>query len=315
MAHGVTKDLGLVQGVVMRVTRLDGCGRPQFGDGGSVTSEGFVSVGVTANTTDVDEISVQNAKGKTVLYQGGRSNPSGFGLEITFARVDPELIAILTGQETVLDADGNVVGFTVDTAVDVSASGFALEVWSGAPSSDACADDEADGQFGYSLFPFVTGGTLGDFSIENDAVSFSVSGANTKDGNAWGKGPYNVVLNGTSGSKTAGPLISALTATTALAQILVEVSPPAAVVGARPLLRTTDPAVTTITATVTSKTAALSVTPTVTNGVGVWWDFGDGTWDYVTTGGGATSHTYASGTYTVQASTNGTWVSKTVTVA
>lgn len=315
MAHGVTKDLGLVSGVVMRVTRLDGCGRPQFGDGGSVTSDGMVSVAVTANTTDVDEVSVQNAAGVTKLYKGGRSNPSGFGLEITFVRVDPELLAILTGQDTVLDADGNVVGFTVDTSVDVSKSGFALEVWAGAPSNDACSDEEADGQFGYTLFPFVTGGTLGDFTIENDAVSFSVTGANTKDGNAWGKGPYNVQLNGNAGSKAAGPLLSAVTSTTALAQILVEVAPPAPVVGARPLLRTSDVAVTSITATVTGKDAALSVTPDPADGVGVWWDFGDGTWDYVTEDGGDTTHTYETGTYTVQASTNGTWKSTTVTVA
>ena len=72
---------------------------------------------------------------------------------------------------------------------------------------------------------------------------------------------------------------------------------------------------TAITSTVTGKSAALSVTPTPANGVGVWWDFGDGTWDYVTEGGGSTTHTYESGTYTVQASTNGKWVTKSVTVA
>ena len=47
----------------------------------------------------------------------------------------------------------------------------------------------------------------------------------------------------------------------------------------------------------------------------VWYDFGDGTWDYVAAPGDA-SHTYASpGTYTVKASQNGVWVSTTVTVA
>jgi hypothetical protein len=46
----------------------------------------------------------------------------------------------------------------------------------------------------------------------------------------------------------------------------------------------------------------------------VWYDFGDGTWDYVDAPG-ASNHEYENpGTYTVRASQNGTWVSTTVTV-
>lgn len=311
MAHAITKDLGLIQGRVMRVTRLDGCGRPQYGDGNSVTSEGFVSVAISANTNDVDAISVPNANGKTVLYQSGRSNPSGFGLAFTFARVDPDLINILTGQDIVHNSDGTSIGFSVDTAIDVSAAGFALEIWSGAPTGAGC-DPNSTGQYGYTLIPFAAGGTLGDFTIENDAVSFSIANATSRDGNTWTKGPYNVMLNGVTGSKVPGPLVEPITTTTALSMILVEVAPPTPLVGARPLLRLTDTAVTSITATVSGKVASLSVSPTAT--VGVWWDFGDGTWDYVAAGG-STTHTYVTGTFNVQASTNGTWVSKSITVA
>jgi len=40
--------------------------------------------------------------------------------------------------------------------------------------------------------PFVQGGTLGDFTIENAAVNFTITGAQTKTGSGWDVGPYNI---------------------------------------------------------------------------------------------------------------------------
>ncbi|HEX5018629.1 MAG TPA: hypothetical protein VFX15_13715, partial [Actinomycetes bacterium] len=71
-------------------------------------------------------------------------------------------------------------------------------------------------------------------------------------------------------------------------------------------------AITSITATPTGLDVDFTVTPAASDPV--WYDFGDGTWDYVAAPGAA-SHTYAAaGTYTVKATTNGTWVSTSVTV-
>ncbi len=318
MAHGKTKDFGLIQGRVARVTRLDGCGRPLFGDGNSVVSEGFIQVQYTAVTTDTDPIVVPNAGGKTILKQPGYSSPDGYTLQMDFGKVDPEFVSIMTGQEVFLDIDGNVVGFGVDTKVDVTKSGFALEVWAGAPGGDVCEDESAEGSYGYILVPFVTGGVLGDFTVQNDALTFTVQNASTKDGNGWGKGPYDVVMNAgsTAGSRVPGPLLESLPSTQALVVLLVTVAPPEPLAGARPLLRRTDTALTSITAVPTGKSAALSATPDPAAGVGIWWDFGDGTWDYVTEDGGDTAHVYAeSGTYVVRASPNGKWVEKSTTVA
>jgi len=54
-----------VRGRAMRVTRLDGCGRPVYGDGSVGVSDGFVSVAFTANTDEGEEINVTNAAGKS----------------------------------------------------------------------------------------------------------------------------------------------------------------------------------------------------------------------------------------------------------
>lgn len=319
MAHGQTKDFGLIQGRVARVTRLDGCGRPLYGDGNSVVSEGFIQVQYTANTTDTDAVTVTNAGGKTILNQPGFSTPAGYALQMDFGKVDPEFVSIMTGQEVFLDIDGNAVGFGVDTKVDVSTKGFALEVWAGAPGGDACEDESAEGSYGYILVPFVTGGVLGDFTVQNDAVTFTVQNANTKDGNGWGKGPYDVVMNagGGPGARVPGPLLESLPSTQHLVVLLVTVAPPEPLAGARPLLRRSDTPLTSITGTTTAGSLEVdfSGTPDPTDGVGIWWDFGDGTWDYVVEGGGDTTHTYdEAGTYKVRATTNGVWVETSVTV-
>jgi hypothetical protein len=310
MAH-TTKCLSLVKGRRIRVTALDSCGRPIYGDCSQVTSKGFISVAFTANTTDSDEISVTNAAGDICVYEAAVTSLVGYAVEISFCEVDPELFALVTGQPVVLAADGEtVVGFDVDTKIGLENSNFALELWAGSPTGDACATQGAEGAYGYLLLPFLKGGILGDFTIENGAVTFVLTGANTSEGNSWGTGPYNVMLN--SGG-TPGPMTSPVSTSTALRTMIVDVAPPEAACGCRPVLDPSATAITSIAGVVTDETVALTTTPAATSAV--QWDFGDGTWDYVAAPG-ATSHTYDNpGTYTVKASTNGTWVSTTVTIA
>lgn len=312
-----TKKVALVSGRVIRVTRLDACGRPVYGDNNVVTSEGFISVGLTANTNDTDETRVTAASGKTIVFEPSVTELSGYGVEIVLGEVDPDLFALITGQSVVLDADGNSAGFDVDTQISLSGSGFALEVWAGAPAGGACDDVQAQGTYGYILLPFLQGGILGDFSIENGGISFTLTGANTKDGNSWGKGPFNVQLNGAAGSRTPGKLLTPVSPTAALRVLLVDVAPPEVEVGTRPLLNPANTPLTAVTGTVNGRVVALAVTPNTGHATaGVWYEFGDGTWDYVTSASGATSHTYtAAGTYTVMASTNGVWVTTNVVVA
>src|SRR3546814_2580569 len=71
---------------------------------------------------------------------------------------------------------------------------FALELWTGL-SGRACepGDEEASG---YMLLPFVNAGVLGDVEVTGeDAITFSMTGAFTRGGNAWGVGPYNVLMD------------------------------------------------------------------------------------------------------------------------
>jgi hypothetical protein len=305
------KCISLVKGRRIRLTRVNDCGIPVYGEGNQVTSKGFISVAFTANSTDSDEISVQNAAGEVCVFEPSETSFTGYGVEATFCEVDVELFALATGQEVYLDAAGNAIGFTINTKIERE-GGFALELWAGSPNADVCDDPNAQGSYGYLLFPFVKGGIVGDFTIENGAATFTISGSTTRDGNGWGVGPYPVLLNNATPS-VAAPLPSALDSADHMLMVVTTVAPPEAACGTRPLLDPSGAALTSVAGVVTGLSADFDVTPISTGPV--WYDFGDGEWDYVAAPGEA-SHTYdTAGTYTVKASQNGTqWVTTTVTV-
>ncbi len=186
--------LAAVRGRSARVTRLDGCGRPVYGEYSQATTEGIVTAAFTANTTDTEEINVQNFAGRRRIYEPSTVDLAGYGLTLTFSDVDFETFEIITGQTLVLDAFGKVVGLEIDTAIPVDDSGFALEVWVDAQGTDVCDDPNAQGEWGYLLLPRLEGGIVGDFEVANGAVNFTITGANTVEGNRWGKGPYPVEM-------------------------------------------------------------------------------------------------------------------------
>jgi hypothetical protein len=205
----------------MRATRLDGCGRLDPGACSAIVSDGFVSVAFTANIDEGEEINLTNAAGRTCVKDTPTPTLTGYSLTITFCEVNPDLYAMLTGQSTVFDANGDAVGFRVNGDVDASSSGFALEVWSNVPGV-AC-EAGAEGSFGYLLVPFVQGGVLGDFTLENAAVTFTLQNATTKSGSGWGKGPYNVVEQEAGG---AGPLLEDIASGDFLHVQLTTIAPP-----------------------------------------------------------------------------------------
>ncbi|HEY5421314.1 MAG TPA: hypothetical protein VIL10_11295, partial [Marmoricola sp.] len=180
------KKFALVRGRVMRVTRLDGCGGVVLGPDSVVTSDGFITVGLTANTDEGTTISVTNAAGKICILDQPCPQFTGYTAEVAFCGVDPDLYNLMTGQPVVLDANDDAVGFKMNSGVDACDSGFALEVWSNVPQ--AACEPGAEAQYGYMLIPFLRGGIIGDFTIGNDAVNFTLSGAASKDGSQWGVG-------------------------------------------------------------------------------------------------------------------------------
>lgn len=310
MASRVTKPASWVRGRRYRITRLDECGNPVYGDNGQIVVDGVVTATYSANTNDTDEIRVTNSNGDTCLLEPAETSLESYTLEIEFCGLNPDVFNMLTGMPVDYDASGAAVGLRVDVGVSLESFAFALEVWTGVAGDDACGE-VGTVNYGYLLADFVKGGHLSDFEVQNDAINFTVSDATTRSGGSWGVGPYNVIADA---DDNPGKLLSPMTKTEQLLLTKTTVAPPAAFDEARPLLNPSWTALTTITAVPTDLDVDFSVSPSVTTG-GVYYEFGDGTWDYVTEDNGDTTHTYAeAGTYTATASHNGVVVTTSVTV-
>src|SRR5262245_3296065 len=228
---GESKCFSLVRGRSMRITKTDGCGAPVPGPDSQEVSDGFVSVALTANTDEGTTISVQNAAGKTCILDEPCPTFTGYAVEVQFCEVDPALFALMSGQAPVADADGGTVGFRVNSGVDACCSGFSLELWSQVPAG-ACEPGSGE-SFGYFLIPFLRGGVLGDFTVANDAINFTLSGATSRDGSTWGTGPYDVVDNGLGALFDPGPLLDPIDPKDHLHMQLTTVPPPDPVCGAQ----------------------------------------------------------------------------------
>lgn len=215
-----TRCFPLVRGRRLRATRLDGCGNPVLGPDSVVVTKGFISVALTANIDEGEEINVTNAGGEVCVLDSPIPKLLDYSVEITFCNVNPSLFTLMTGMPVVMNGD-DIIGFDMDTEVDVSDSGFAIELWTGVPT-DAC-EPGAGASYGYVLLPFLRSGVLGDFTVENAAINMVMSGARTKKGNNWGVGPFDVILDGGVPSPFAEPLGSGVQ----LRIIQTSVAPPA----------------------------------------------------------------------------------------
>lgn len=303
---GRQKEVSLYRSKRMRATRLDQSGRPVYGPESVVVTKGQISTSFTSNVEEGEAISQPNGNGDTCLNIPATPMFTGFSVESTFCNVDFALFELLTGNPVVLNDAGQIVGIDEGTDIDLSNVNFALELWTGAQSNDALRTG-AEGIWGYILAPFLSGGTLGDITVENAAITFTITGMQTKNGAAWGSGPYNVDLVG----GKAAPLFEPLTARKHRRITSVEIAPPEAASGFLALLNPSDTALTAVTATVAGQKVTLAPTPAGTGAVE--YDFGNGEWDYAETG--AYSYTYPKpGKYTVTARRGTTKATASVTV-
>jgi hypothetical protein len=290
----------------MRVTDVDFQGRPIQGEDSVIVTNGQISVAFTGNIAEGEVIEGVNGNGDRCWFEPADPSFSGYNIDATFCNVDFALFKKLTGHDVVLNDDGTIVGIEEGSTVVLSNVNFALELWTGA-KSDTAPRDGAEGDWGYILTPFVRGGTISDITVENAGITFGVTGMTTKKGNNWGSGPYLVDLVG----GVAAPLFQPVKKTAFRRITTVEIAPPEAFEGPIPLLDITDPALTGLTATVTGKSVVFAPTPAGTDPI--WYDFGDGVWDYAVTGG--ITYVYeAAGTYTVTATRGKTTITKDVTV-
>lgn len=217
----------LVRGKMLRATRLDACGVPVTGATAFVTSSGFISVGLSPQYEDPENIVTKNANDQLCINEQGEAQLTSIDVELTFCAVDPDLFTLITGDPLVLDDTTPTpidVGFRIREGITVNR--FALEVWSDI-SGQVCTTTSR--QYWYHLLPYLGNARWGDFSIENGAVTFAVT-ASTFAGSGWGVGPHNVI---NAGGPPAVPskLLAAITGTDHYHGQVTTLAPPAAACG------------------------------------------------------------------------------------
>jgi hypothetical protein len=186
-----THSFSPVLGKRLRVTELDDCGRVIVGTSNYVSTDGFVTVTLSSEIEEGTEIIQRNAAGALCVNEKMNDSFKRFTAEIDFCGVNPSLLGIVSVAVPYEDHAGDVAGFTVPEGEITKR--FALELWTGL-SGQACAEGETDEASGYLLLPYLNAGVLGDITIDGEnMVTFQLSGAYTRGGNAWGLGPFQVL--------------------------------------------------------------------------------------------------------------------------
>lgn len=221
----------IVRGRVMRITKLDACGVPVVGAASVVTSSGFITVTSSPQYEDAQDIRVMGANGVLCINDPGCPQFSWIENEIEFCGVDPDMFNLITGDPIVLNdatPTPQSVGFRVE-GQDICTTKFGLEVWSDI-SGQTCTTDTK--QYWYHLYPFNGFPVMGDWTIANDAVNFTIT-THTSPGSGWGIGPHNVINTGV--VPTPGKLLVAVGDQTHYHGQVTTLAPPTPVCGATAL--------------------------------------------------------------------------------
>lgn len=234
---------------VFRITKEDICGVPAFGGNEVmiVQDNGWASVAPAPNYFDGTEYSLLDSDGRYGVRRAAQPELLDITLAIVFNRVDPSVYTAITGKVPIRSrqaADlGDIIGWRTDRSIRPHDIRWGLELWSDA-YEDGCT---ADGLVPYAYFgwPTITGGKVSDVTIENNAVTFGITEARTKDGTGWGVGPYLVDSDDVG---DPAPLETALGSKDHDIFLITTVAPPEATNGFLPLDDPDDADATTATA-------------------------------------------------------------------
>lgn len=194
-------DFNPILGRRIRAIGLDSGGAlPEAATEAVVVTNGYITLTLSAEVEDGTEIVTRKADGSLCVNERLASSFKRFNVEAEFCGVNPALLSVVTNAEIYEGYTSDPIGFVVPEGTLTKT--FSLEQWTGL--SGKLADLNAGGYF---LLPLIQSGVLGDITTDGEnAVTFSVTGAYTVGGNAWGTGPFNVVLNDGDPDKLPTPL-------------------------------------------------------------------------------------------------------------
>jgi hypothetical protein len=170
-----------IQGVSIRVTRLDASGNLSNEAGDSYTTSAFMRVSFTPEYEEGDEITEKNANGVVCVTYKSPDTLKRITMELAICEPDPELTALISGGlllrknlGTFAAPDNKSVGWAAPSVGDdPTGNGVALEVWSFAVADGRRA---ATNPYFHWVFPYVKLRQSGDRVIENGMLATTFEG-------------------------------------------------------------------------------------------------------------------------------------------
>lgn len=184
-----------IQGVSIRVTRLDSAGNLLTGPADSYTTSAFMRISFTPEYEEGDEITEKGANGVVCVTYKAPDTLKRITMELAICEPDPELTALLSGGLLLRknigssdDVNTKSVGWAAPgVGDDPAGNGVAIEAW-----SHAVKDGKRSGVLPYFhwIFPYVKMRQSGDRVIENGLM------ANTFEGFGLGNASFQSGIDG-----------------------------------------------------------------------------------------------------------------------
>ena len=170
-----------IQGVSIRVTRLDAAGTLLNGPGDSYTTSAFIRVSFTPEYEEGDEITEKAADGTVCVVYQSPDTLKRITMELAICEPDPELTQLLSGGlllrknlGTFAAPDRKSVGWSSPgVGDDPAGNGVAIETWSFAVKE---GKKSATLPYFHWVFPYVKLRQSGDRVIENGLLANTFEG-------------------------------------------------------------------------------------------------------------------------------------------
>lgn len=184
-----------IQGVSIRVTRLDAAGNLLTGPADSYTTSAFMRVSFTPEYEEGDEITEKGANGVVCVSYKAPDTLKRITMELAICEPDPELTALLSGGlllrkniGSTIDPNNQSIGWAAPgVGDDPAGNGVAIEAW-----SHAVSGGKRNGVLPYFhwVFPYAKFRQSGDRVIENGLL------ANTFEGYGLGNANFKAGIDG-----------------------------------------------------------------------------------------------------------------------
>ena len=170
-----------IQGVAIRVTRLDASGNLLNGAGDSYTTSGFIRLSFTPEYEEGDEMTQKGADGTVCVTYKAPDTLKRITMELGICEPDPELTQLISGGlllrknlGTYASPDRKSIGWSSpSTGDDPAGNGVAIETWSFAIIDGKKA---ASRPYFHWVFPFAKLRQSGDRVIENGMLATTFEG-------------------------------------------------------------------------------------------------------------------------------------------